>query len=530
VRCTVVYSHIIAAGDKNSLKYNMKNETRISPRAFLLANNDIIWLVILSLAIILLSSGPSDALMAFLPRGYHGHRLHEPVSDTAVHNIQQSRGIFSHPYRENNNIGSAQLCEEKKNPIPTRITRCSSRDAAALIKSATILHSSPSSRSLEENLPLLVITCDASGRGGGSKHDGIASVLRMRCSVSLLSSNSSCTSGGNNHGGTDTNEIKRNSNVGVIPSKENDHSLQANEDLIDTIARRTVPSRKSSEVAAISLGIRRALQVVPSKLRKRILILSDSEFALDFYCSGVNDGGSGGGGSGSANNTNFHSYRNFESEMIRGNKSKMTSRKKKRKGTTSSKKKHQKVTPGMAIREDAYRRSLHMLVEDDATRAVFFAKVKSSSRGAGLILSNVTKNGDFTDMADEETLSWDGTGFIDHDAADYLSSATRSMSNNDNSSKNNIDEPSGLGNHLKFRSVATLSEVDLDWLANSESSSRLSMPLNENVEERQDSDEISFGGSESWRTVNVLGSNARDDRLKRNKRRKERIWNVLGLE
>ena len=60
--------------------------------------------------------------------------------------------------------------------VHTRI-RCSSREAAELIQNKT---------ANDDFGSLLVVTCDASGRGGGSKHDGMASVLRIRHGVALL--------------------------------------------------------------------------------------------------------------------------------------------------------------------------------------------------------------------------------------------------------------------------------------------------------------------------------------------------------
>src|SRR6056300_1301908 len=67
--------------------------------------------------------------------------------------------------------------------------------------------------------------------------------------------------------------------------KQHHHYDEEKEDLIDSVSRRTVPSRTSSEVAAIALGVKHAIKTVPLSLSKKVLILSDSEFALDFYFS-----------------------------------------------------------------------------------------------------------------------------------------------------------------------------------------------------------------------------------------------------
>jgi hypothetical protein len=131
-------------------------------------------------------------------------------------------------------------------------TRCLSGDAASVIKQS----------SAEDNL--LIITSDASGRGGGSKHDGLASVLRIRNGVSKM------------------------------PFQNRVSYQDGAVDLIDTIARRRIPSRTdSNEVAAISLGMKRAMQIVPQAWRKKVMIVSDSEVALRFYCGerGSSSGG-----------------------------------------------------------------------------------------------------------------------------------------------------------------------------------------------------------------------------------------------
>ena len=316
------------------------------------------------------------------------------------------------------------------------IMRCSSFDAAEIIRNCTA-----------EDESLLIITCDASGRGGGSKHDGMASILRIRNGVSLLNETSSTLQS------TTTNE---------------------NIDLIDVIARRTIPSRTSSEVAAISLGIRRAMSIIPHTMRRNVLILSDSEFALDFYCK--------------------------ESEHISHNNDKSTPKRRAVSNKQQKKKKGRKqITTSMQRRDESYRRSLIALIKDTPNR-ILFSKIRSSSRGIGLASTNT--NGD----NEEDLPSWNGIGFIDHDAADHLSAITRSIPNcRDDEEKKLID----ISNAVK-----PLEESDLRWLENSES-------------DIPDNEEGSVDGF--WKTMNSIGSEARSDRKERSKRRTYEIEQMLGM-
>jgi len=315
------------------------------------------------------------------------------------------------------------------------IMRCSSSDAAEIIRNCTA-----------EDEGLLIITCDASGRGGGSKHDGIASILRVRNGISYFANETTST----------------------LQSSEN-------VDLIDVIARRTIPSRTSSEVAAISLGIRRAMSIIPNAMRKNVLILSDSEFALDFYCK--------------------------ESEHISFNNNDNCIPKRKAINNKQKKKKGRKqITASMERRDEAHRRSLIALIKDTPNR-ILLAKIRSSSRGIGMTSTNT--NGD---NKDDEDASWNGIGFIDHDVADHLSSIARSIPNSrDDEEKKQID----MSNAVK-----PLGESDLRWLENSES-------------DTSDNDEGSVDGF--WKTMNSMGSDARSDRKERSKRRTFEIEQMLGI-
>ncbi|KAL9191195.1 hypothetical protein ACHAXT_000901 [Thalassiosira profunda] len=303
-------------------------------------------------------------------------------------------------------------------------SRCSSYEAASIIRNCTA------------DDGLLVITCDASGRGGGTKHDGIASILRMRHAAK------ECSDG--------------------------------DVDLIDVAARRTVPSRTSSEVAAIALGMKRALSTVPSSQRRQVLILTDSEYSLDFYFGNENAFGADSG----------------TTQIPRaGNK------RKRRKGTAASMKGRGQSTKGSESREEAHRRSL-MALMGETPDGILYSKVRSSSRGVGV------------NTADEDAaFSWDGVGFIDHDAADHLSSVARTVANS-------YDDDSG---EVSFRAVKPLSEEDLLWLTNSDTDPAPS------ADEDRCNELNGF-----WQAFEVIGSDARQDRRQRNRRKTEAIEEMLG--
>ena len=305
------------------------------------------------------------------------------------------------------------------------IIRCNSRQAAELIQNRTI-----------DDDSLLIITCDASGRGGGSKHDGIASILRLRHGIVLSST-------------LPTN---------IDPADKQHHHDEEKEDLIDSVSRRTVPSRTSSEVAAIALGVKHAIKTVPSSLRKKVLILSDSEFALDFYSS--------------------LQTRNHSNQLQPQNINK------RRKNSSSSKRRGKRQTP---TRSTTYWRLFATLL-NETPDGVILSKVKSSSRSVGLSSSRVSSLED-----DDGNTSWDGKGFLDHDAADHLSSNARYVSNNDC--------------YTPFRAVRSLGIDDLKWLAYSE-------------EDKDDDAGI-------WNEIIVKGNDAREDRRKRKQLRIRSIQEIL---
>lgn len=357
--------------------------------------------------------------------------------------------------------------------VPTVPIRCSSREAADLIQSRTV----------NDDGGLLVITCDASGRGGGSKHDGMAAVLRIRHGLSLLRRQQTSTI---------TDESSSLSveaaTIDITTSLQSalssgDHDDK--EDLIHTISRRTIPSKTSSEVAAIALGIKHAIKTVPLSLRNKVLILSDSEFALDFYCG-------------------ERSYDNRQQQSTR----RRTSSSNKRRG------RRQPTTRTTEIREESYWRLFTTLLNETIPGGVILSKIKSSSRSVGLSTSETSSamSGDDTSIDDDITTSssspWDGKGFLDHDASDYLSSNARYVSNSSD------DEDS---NKFPFRAVNRLTPHDLRWLAYSENDNKL---LGLNGENPPDND--------IWNEIIVRGSDARDDRRKRKERRIDSIQQLIA--
>ena len=363
-------------------------------------------------------------------------------------------------------------------PLSTPI-RCSSREAAELIQNRT---------ANDNDGGLLVITCDASGRGGGSKHDGVASVLRIRHGVALLRRQqlTSISDGSSSLVPTTAAAAASVDNTPSQQSSTPSGSNDENEDLIQTISRRTIPSRTSSEVAAIAFGIKHAIKTVPLSLRNKVLILSDSEFALDFYCR-------------------EKSYGNRQQQPNTTVRRRTSSISNKRRG------KRQPATRSTEIREESYWRLFATLLKETSPGGVILSKIKSSSRSVGLNTSRTSSgvNGDDTTSSiegDDNTSSWDGKGFLDHDASDYLSSNARYISNN----SDNEDD-----NNSPFRAVSRLTPDDLNWLAHSEN------------------DKVGVNGGkllndDIWNEVIVKGSDAREDRRRRKERRIDSIQGLLN--
>jgi hypothetical protein len=351
-----------------------------------------------------------------------------------------------------------------------RPIRCSSREAAELIQNRT---------ANDDGGSLLVITCDASGRGGGSKHDGIAAVLRVRHGVALLRRQHQAllTDGSPSSSAEATITVDNTSQQSSTSSGDDEK-----EDLMETISRRTIPSRTSSEVAAIAFGIKHAIKAVPSSLRNNVLILSDSEFALDFYCG-------------------EKSYDNRQQTTRR-----RTSSSNKRRG------KRQATTRSTELREESYWRLFTTLL-NETPGGVILSKIKSSSRSVGLNTSRTSStiiNPDETSIDGDDNTSWDGKGFLDHDACDYLSSNARYVSNSSDDDDDG-DAINGLGN--SFRAVSRLTPDDLKWLAYS------------------DNDKVGYNGeklpnNDVWNEIIVKGCVAREDRRKR---KESRIYSIQRL-
>ena len=343
--------------------------------------------------------------------------------------------------------------------------RCSSREAAELIQNTTA----------NDDNGLLVITCDASGRGGGSKHDGLASVLRIRHGVALLRRQQMASLSDESSplaATLDGTQLQQSSTTTSLSGGFDDK-----EDLVQTISRRTVPNRQSSEVAAIAFGIKYAIKAVPLSFRSKVLILSDSEFALDFYC-----------GEKSYGNRQQPARRRTSSNKRRG--------------------KRQPTTRCTEIREESYWRLFATLLDETTPGGVILSKIKSSSRSVGLSTSGQSQDMDGDDPSiDTSAAAWDGKGFLDHDASDYLSSNARHISN----SSDNED-----ANKSPFRAVTSLTPHDLRWLEYSENDKIVG----------------STGGklppnTDMWNEIIVKGSDAREDRRMRKERRIDSIQELL---
>ena len=254
-----------------------------------------------------------------------------------------------------------------------------------------------------------------------------------------------------------------------------------------------VPSKTSSEVAAIALGIKRALFIVPPSQRRLVLIISDSEFALDFYCS----------------NSDATARNDQRQEYVRQRTRTRTER----------------------LREDSFRRCLLSLI-NETPNGVLFTRVRSSSRGVEFV------GVDRADEFGESPSSWHGIGFIDvslyqivnryyvknmntypqshllkHDAADHLSSIARSYANSNH----------GEGGEIKtLLQAKSLGKKDIAWLENSET-------VND-ANRGKSSSPIKLCDTLSWQSIEVVGSEMRVNRKERNQQRKKIIEKFLGID
>ena len=116
--------------------------------------------------------------------------------------------------------------------------RIASDDAAKLIERAY-------NQNKNEDCSLLLMTSDASR--GSNRHSGLTSIVRSI-----------------------------------------DSSYEHGKDQVTIVTRRvnSMDARDifQSEVAALTLGIKTAMQCIPSKKRRKVLLLTDSNSALTFFC------------------------------------------------------------------------------------------------------------------------------------------------------------------------------------------------------------------------------------------------------
>jgi hypothetical protein len=281
------------------------------------------------------------------------------------------------------------------------------------------------------------------------------------------------------------------------------------EDTMDVVARRTVPPRSiSSEVAAVSLGMRHAMRVVPPYLRRRVLILSDSESALEFYC------GEGGGG-GDVDRGGAGACGDGDDERRWGQRTRTRTRSK---------------TKAERLREEAHRRCL-LLLTNETPNGVLFSRVRSSSRGVGIAIGIDHRIVAASESAEDAPPPRDGIGFIDHDIADHLSSIVRSVPNVEDDYGVEIGGGGGLVKlNILSHAVQPLGVEDIAWLENSDTivGNGGRSISSANVDAK---DSLSAGRTDDrfWRSIEVVGSEMRSDRRERNLRRIEIIEKLLGL-
>ena len=156
--------------------------------------------------------------------------------------------------------------------------------------------------------------------------------------------------------------------------------------------------------------MKNAQQIIPPSWRKQVLVLTDSETALSFFCDALGA------------TPTLHRRR----RGARG-----------RQGPQSA--------------DEACRRTLQSLMSE--SDCIHFSKVRSSSR------SVVPADAD--ERADRA-----GIGFLDHDICDYLSSETR-YSPNEFVKNTMIRSDQGL-DELPLRLVEPLDKDDMQWLENSD--------------------------------------------------------------
>ena len=125
--------------------------------------------------------------------------------------------------------------------------RITSKQASKLIErtynSSSINSNNKKGECNDKNSSLLLITSDASR--GANRHSGLTSVIRL------------------------INSYKENDEITVAARRVN--SMDARDIF-------------QSEVAALALGMKTAMQCIPNAQRKRVLLLTDSNSALTFFC------------------------------------------------------------------------------------------------------------------------------------------------------------------------------------------------------------------------------------------------------
>lgn len=324
-------------------------------------------------------------------------------NDNILDNRRRTRTSLCHNSRESNTNDPTTATTSLS---PTTCERISSCDAALLIQNAYRKHHSPDIHSNNDE-SLLLITSDASR--GANRHSGLAAILREIQYTTIA----------NNRNHDETNHI--------VPTCDR-----------VTIATRRMHSQNARdisklEVAAVAMGVRTAIKYISPERRRNVLILTDSNSALDFYCR-KNDDVVTLMGKGDSLFTAWMNDPHYKAmQMMLQNESNINEQgmRKGGSGTSSAK-----------------------------SCRIFMAKVKSNK--------------------------FENDGFFDHDAADIISSAIKNRSNkqaseiyswgNDGNDINDNDPTIGerfdkeILDDLSTRrlSVPCLRNQDIDFLALSE--------------------------------------------------------------
>ena len=191
--------------------------------------------------------------------------------------VLQDKGASGLITNRKDSVQAVQLSQHAKYVMCKRI---SSSSAAEMIRDAYRCHYKHTSsltadelndRSYNQSVrrSLLIVTSDASR--GANRLSGLSSILRE---INKTEDNSGR--------GDNINEQQQ------LSSKQNSSQEWESSDRV-TFATRRIHSKNArdvskSEVAAVAIGVRAALNYIPPQNRRQVLFLTDSTSVLDYYC------------------------------------------------------------------------------------------------------------------------------------------------------------------------------------------------------------------------------------------------------